>query len=317
MFAFQWNFILPDRKGERDMANGNGNFIMLPTVDFCFKKLMDNTKVRKGFIAALLKTEPDRIRKTTVLPTELGRDYADDKLGILDVRVSLDDGTQIDMEMQVAYFGNWDARALFYLSKMFTEQLKEGEPYGNLKKCIHVSILDFVRFKDDEECYRSLYFCDPKTGRKYTDLMEIQILELKKLTAKSDEEETIISWMRFLGGKSREEFENMAKSDEYMSEAYETLKKLSSDEQSKLEYEARQKAIRDYNSQMSSALSEGIERGELLGRIKLVKKKQQKGKSIEEIADEMEEEVSAIEKIYELVSDHPESSAEELLDMLQ
>ena len=123
--------------------------------------------------------------------------------------------------------------------------------------------------------------------------------------------------MRFLGGKSREEFENMAKSDEYMSEAYETLKKLSSDEQSKLEYEARQKAIRDYNSQMSSALSEGIERGELLGRIKLVKKKQQKGKSIEEIADEMEEEVSAIEKIYELVSDHPESSAEELLDMLQ
>lgn len=66
------------------MANGNDNFIMLPTVDFCFKKLMDNTKVRKGFIAALLKTEPDRIRKTTVLPTELGRDYADDKLGILD-----------------------------------------------------------------------------------------------------------------------------------------------------------------------------------------------------------------------------------------
>ena len=29
-------------------------FIMLPTVDFCFKELMRNEKVRKGIIAALL-----------------------------------------------------------------------------------------------------------------------------------------------------------------------------------------------------------------------------------------------------------------------
>ena len=29
------------------------NFIMLPTVDFCFKELMRNPKVRKGFIAAV------------------------------------------------------------------------------------------------------------------------------------------------------------------------------------------------------------------------------------------------------------------------
>ena len=32
----------------------NDNFIMLPTVDFCFKELMQNSKVRQGFIAALL-----------------------------------------------------------------------------------------------------------------------------------------------------------------------------------------------------------------------------------------------------------------------
>ena len=30
-------------------------FIMLPTVDFCFKELMRNEKVRKGIIAALLE----------------------------------------------------------------------------------------------------------------------------------------------------------------------------------------------------------------------------------------------------------------------
>lgn len=290
---------------------------MLPTVDFCFKELMNNEKVRRGFIAALLRTDPEKIRKTTLLPTELRREYADDKLGILDVRVLLENGTQIDMEMQVAYFENWDARAVFYLSKIFSDQLKKGEPYENLKQCIHVSILDFIHFKNDDECCRKISFCDEVTGEKYTDLMQIQVLELKKLAAKSEHEENIISWMRFLSGKSREEFEVMAKSDEYMEEAYDALKKLSADDRAKLEYEAREKAIRDYNSQMSSALrrgrKRGIEEGQLLSRIELIQKKCRKGKSLEQIADEMEEEVADIEKLYLLVKENPEIPAEQFL----
>ena len=306
------------------MTNTNDNFIMLPTVDLCFKKLMDNEKVRRGFIAALLQTDPEQIRETIVLPTELQREYADDKLGILDVRVALKDGTQIDMEMQVAYFENWDARALFYLGKMFTEQLKKGDPYDNLKKCIHVSILDFVHFRDDEECYRKIVLCDEKTVKKYTDLLELQILELKKLSKRTEDEENVISWMRFLSGKSREEFEEMAKTDEYISEAYSSLKKLSADDIEKLQYEAREKAIRDYNSQMSSSLKrgirqgieQGIERGQTLEKVKLVLKKYQKGKSIEEIADELEEDISSIDRIYQMVRETPEETPEELLKKL-
>lgn len=53
----------------------------------------------------------------------------------------------------------------------------------------------------------------------------------------------------------------MAKTDEYIEEAYDELKKLSMDEQKRLEYEARQKAIRDYNSQMKSAREYGLKKG--------------------------------------------------------
>ena len=62
---------------------------MLPTVDICFKNLMDNPDVRKGFIAALLRRGPGEISKTTLLPTTLKREYGDDKLGILDVLILL------------------------------------------------------------------------------------------------------------------------------------------------------------------------------------------------------------------------------------
>lgn len=244
---------------------------MLPTVDVCFKSLMNNPKVRKGFIAALLNVAPETIAETTLLPTALRQDYPDDKLGILDVRVSLEDRQQFDMEMQVAYFEYWDARILFYLSKIFTDQLKKGEPYENLKKCIHVSILDFIYFEDDDDCHRTICFCDEKTGKKYTDLMEIQILELKKLPKELKNDPDILNWMRFLGGKTRREFEAMAKKDEYIEEAYRELEKLSADEQAKLEYEAREKAIRDHNSQMNSALKRGMEKGIEKGQRSLIR----------------------------------------------
>ena len=271
------------------MNEQNDNFIMMPTVDFCFKELMQNPKVRKGFIAALLHVEPEMIGETILMPTILRRESEQDKLGILDVRVLMQDGTQFDMEMQVTYFEYWDRRVLFYLSKMFADQLQKGEPYEKLQKCIHVSILDFNCFPD-EGCYRVINFCDKETGKIYTDLMEIQILELRKLPKEVKSGEDIIAWMRFFGGKSREEFELMAKENEYLSEAYDTLKRISADEQKRMEYEAREKALKDYNSQMGSALRRGEkigqERGEKIGqeRTKQVFKLHMQEKTIEEIA---------------------------------
>lgn len=239
----------------------NDNFIMLPTVDFCFKELMQNPKVRKGFIAALLKVSPEKIRKTVLMPTMLQGKLPDEKLGILDIRVQLEDGTQMDLEMQVTYFAHWDRRVVFYLGRMYTEQLKKGEPYENLKKCIHVSILDFICFPEDEECCRTIHLRDDRTGKLYTDMLEIHILELGKVPRAECDGEDLISWMKFFGGKNREEFERMSKTNEYLDEAYQELMTLSADEQKKLEYEAREKALRDYNSQMKSARDRGLAEG--------------------------------------------------------
>lgn len=77
------------------MTQKKDNFIMLPKVDICFKGLMNNPKVRKGFIAALLQKAPETIRETELLPTVLRQDYPDEKLGILDVRVKMEDGKRV------------------------------------------------------------------------------------------------------------------------------------------------------------------------------------------------------------------------------
>ena len=48
------------------------------------------------------------------------------------------------------------------------------------------------------------------------------------------------------------------KKDPYMQEAYDMLEQMSADERKRLEYEAREKAIRDYNTQMYSVRKQGI-----------------------------------------------------------
>ena len=319
------------RNRDNENAENNDNFIMLPTVDFCFKELMKNPKVRKGFVAAILGKSPETVRRTTVIDTELRKESEDDKLGILDVLVELEDGGRMNMEMQVPYFEYWANRVLFYVSKIYTGQIKKGDDYEKLQKCIHVSILDFIHFPQDQRCYRKITFCDVETGEQYTDLMELHVLELKKLPPEDQNEEGVIRWMRFLGGKSRKEFEDMAEKDEYIREAYEDLKKLSLDEQKRLEYEVRQKAIRDYNSQMKSAERRGEKRGIEIGERRgekrgekrgieigerrgekrgieigtqstlkrLVRANAESGKSLEEIAEFLELDLSEVQRLME------------------
>ena len=250
--------------------SSNNQFIMSPTNDFCFKELMQNPKIRKGFIAGILKKTPEEITETILLPAETRRDYADEKLSILDVKVLLADGTRMDLEMQVAYFGSWDKRVLFYLSKLYTEQIQKGDDYEKLKKCIHVGVLDFIRFPESEECYHKINLCNCKSGEIYTDLLELHILELPKLPkvrAKLEQgemvsdDEMVLQWMEFFSCKTQEDFETMAKQDEYMEEAVNTLFKLSADEQKRVDYEAREKAIRDDRAKLDWATKVGFDEG--------------------------------------------------------
>ena len=185
------------------MTKKNDDFIMLPTVDVCFRGLMYNPKVRKGFIAALLGADPAAVRETVLLPTALRQEYPDEKLGILDVRALMEDGAQINMEMQ--------------------------------------------------------------------------ILELKKLPEELQSDDEVIRWMRFLAGKNRKELEDMAGTSEYIEEAYRELERMSADERARLEYEARQKAIRDHDAIMSSAWETGMEKGLQEGREQGMKQGMQQG----------------------------------------
>ena len=55
---------------------------------------------------------------------------------------------------------------------------------------------------------------------------------------------------KFISSERKEDFEMLATKNIYIQSAYKTLQVISQDDEKRMEYEAREKALRDYNQGM-------------------------------------------------------------------
>ena len=249
-----------------DKKLNDDDFLMKPKIDFAFKEIMTDEKARIGFLSAVLKIKPEDIKETHILNPYLGKVHEEDKLGILDVHILMNNNTEIDTEIQLSEMRIWANRSLFYASKMYTDQIEQGQKYDVLKKCVSISILDFELFKDQEEFYSSFHIREDQRNFLFTDKMEFHVIELPKLPKERKEESSDVElWAKFINSEREEEFDMLAKQNPYIESAYKKLQVISQDKEKRLEYEAREKAIRDYNQCMYEAEQRGIEIGEQRG----------------------------------------------------
>lgn len=242
-------------------------FLMKPKIDFAFKEIMADEKARTGFLAAVLKIKPEDIKETKILNTNLRKEHEDDKQGILDVRLLLNNASEIDIEIQLSQIKVWAERSLFYLAKMYTDQIAQGQSYKVFKKCINISILDFELFPDETEFYSCFHIREDTRSFIYTDKMEFHLIELPKLPKELREDSSDIElWAKFINAERKEEFDMLAQKNQYIESAYERLQVISQDRQKRLEYEAREKAILDHNQMILEAEERGREQGWKQGR---------------------------------------------------
>ena len=267
-------------------------FLMKPKIDFAFKEIMSNENARIGFLSAVLQIEPISIKETYLLNTYLRKVHKEDKQGILDVRVSLNNNTEIDIEIQLAELKIWADRSLFYLSKMYTEQIEQGQGYDVLKKCVSISILNFDLFKGETEFYSRFHIIEDTRHILYTDKMEFHVIELPKLPTELKENASdILLWAKFINAEKKEEFDMLATKNPYIKSAYEQLQVISQDKQKRLEYETREKAIRDHNQLMFEARKQG--------QIDLIINCLKKGKTCEQVSEFLEIPLEEIKQIQE------------------
>ena len=242
-------------------------FLMKPRVDYAFKEIMMDEKARIGFLSAILKLNPEEIKETQMLNTNLRKQSEKEKLGILDVRILMNNNTEIDIEIQLAAMNIWADRALFYLAKMYAEQISAGEDYTVFKKCVSISILNFTLFPKEAEFYSCFHIREDTRDFLYTDKMEFHVIELPKLPEKLQEGSSDLElWAAFIDAERKEVFDMLADKNPYIESAYRKLQIISQDRDKRLEYEAREKAVRDYNEGLLEAEERGIAIGQERGR---------------------------------------------------
>ena len=159
-------------------------------------------------------------------------------------------------------------------------------------------------FHDTDEFYSCFHLREDTRNTIYTDKMEFYVVELPKLPKELQEDSSdILLWAKFINAEKKEEFDMLAAKNPYIQSAYKQLQLISQDKTKRLEYEAREKAIRDYNQLMYEAEERGVQRGTEQGMQQGLKEGIQQGIQQEklEIAIKLYQQGWKLEDISEIV----------------
>ena len=124
--------------------NKNENFKMLiPKIDVVFQSLFskNHPKETKAFAEALLEEKIESIKINE--GKDLIRSKPTDKLGILDLELDINNKEKVDVEVQLLNKDNFIERLLYYATRLYSDQMKIGEDYGEVKRVVLVAIVDF------------------------------------------------------------------------------------------------------------------------------------------------------------------------------
>ena len=231
--------------------------------DFSFKYLFLNEDVRRYFISDALGIPLEEIRSVRLANTFLWKRYWKQKQGILDVVVELNNDSKVNIELQIEMLSYWDKRSLFYLSKLFTEGLLSGQKYGKLKRCICISILGFSLDKRPE--YHKVYRLRDDTGHEFSDMLELQVIELNKPLSGTDRMD---EWIQLFNAETEEELEMLEAKTKNVGiiEAIKEVRVMSLGKTLRLLRDAHLKEIRDRNAREDYVRSEGRKEGRSEGR---------------------------------------------------
>ncbi len=206
------------------------------------------------------------ISELEVINPEIPEDAPGDKSVVLDIRVRLKDGRQIDLEMQSTVPPGTRARFLYYWARGFSESLARGDGYTSLRPCVSMlwsnqKLLNSPRFNS------AFHLSADHSHEVFSPEIEIHVLELPKLhLVAADRKARLERWARFLGAKSIDELDELTREDDTMMTAKNALQDLSMDPDARRIAGDRETAVLMHRHLMASSFEAGLVEGESKGR---------------------------------------------------
>jgi predicted transposase/invertase (TIGR01784 family) len=172
----------------------------------------------------------------------------DDKLSILDIKGRDQQGSLYNLEMQMLLTAALAQRLLFYWSKVYSQQLSEGDDYTRLRPTISICFVNGEMFPDWPESHTEFRLLDPSGRLSLTGDMSIHVIELPKFRKTLAELQTPLDfWLYFLKNGAGLDADALPKALDRpeLRKAMGVLKMLAQNDLERELYEGRLKAKRD------------------------------------------------------------------------
>lgn len=260
------------------------------TNDLIFKAVFGRDTPRcKAMLIDLCNTvikpkEEERIIDIVYLNPFNLQDYVGDKMSVLDIKAKTSTGIYLNVEMQVSKQSYYMERALYYWSELYAGQIEDGDSFDQLKKTIAIHFLDHTLFDGDVEAHTVHKIYDG-VNKMAIDLMEIHFVQMPKVYDIIESgDKDLADWVTLIREVNNQEMssavEAIVQTKEVLHMALEEYTKVTSENQMRERIKARNKFIRDYNTDIKMAKKEG----ETNALIMVVKNMRSNGDTIEKIA---------------------------------
>lgn len=235
--------------------------LLSPKLDLVFKRLFVlEPELLLDLLNQVLGCHGYRsLRTIEVRNPEIPPDAVHAKLIVLDIHAEDDLGRDFDVEMQSQSHSIYAARSIFYLAKLYAQQLDRGEDYRELRSVLGVHFLNFRLFpKHDggQHCFEWRERTDPTL--RLSDQMALFLFELPKLGVQTDT--PMNQWLHFFNHAAGAD-DSMSYSHPPVQQALKTLRRISVDDRERQLADMREKALRDETTLLRIAEEEGLQKG--------------------------------------------------------
>ena len=265
---------------------------------FFSKETPEGVYCRTKMISAVIgKT----VKTAIVLNPDILPDFIQGKFPRLDIHCVLDDGSEIDVEMQgTKQHDDQIARSVYYAVSLAKSSVKQGMTYSQMPRVHQIMFMDFKTVKD-EEFYHSYSFRDDKSGVQLSNLVKIHFIELPKLKSNPEKMNELMFWAMMIKSGTTDNtqavFKKFSAIKEDLDMANTLLRDISQSEKEwwvKFSYESAERERNAYfnaslqqakKEAMQQGLQEGLQQGIQQGQSAFVNKMLSQGRTFAEIAD--------------------------------
>ena len=231
--------------------------------DIMFKAFFSkkgNEKFLKSFLTAILGEEI-KIKKI-IHDARLEQLSQEEKYGILDLDIELENGEYINVEMQRKDAKNIEKRTTFYASKKIAEQLTVGAGYTKLNKVIIIAILDYSFINLPEYITKTKRVAEKHREYELNNDVEYYYIELDKFRKQNpDMNEPLNQWLAFLDMERGDLLEMAEKKNKTIKEAKWNYEILTGDAELKRLEEIRLLSSLEEYDVLQAARQEGEKSG--------------------------------------------------------